>query len=232
MYTADLIVRRKLRACQADAAYRLAAHLRQTGKYVFNPSPWAFDTLVASLVPLADGLAGLPFALNMRAPSIELEPVLAWLVVIATVSLEVTAAAPSIQYINQVKCVGLAGIAHPHVADQFVLAIHADRQLVAEIRLAMLLRSARLDILLSALGRLPLDGRCSLLHDLLFFSRVVRSRGADDAGIDDLPFACGEAIKLQLAPNFIKNQMLDLGLNEPLTKIPDRIAIRHARSVL
>lgn len=124
--------------CQVDAADRLAAHLRQTGKYVFSPSPWAGDTLVASLVPLADGLAGLSFALNMRAPSIELEPVFTWLVVIATISPEVTAAVPSIQYIDQVKCVCLAGIACPRVADQFVPTIHADRQLVAEVRLAML----------------------------------------------------------------------------------------------
>ncbi|MNN64233.1 hypothetical protein D3C81_1796640 [compost metagenome] len=72
--------------------------------------------------------------------------------------------------------------------------IHTDRQLVAEIRLAVLLRPARLDILLPALGRFPLDGHCSLLHDLLFFSRVVLGWSADDAGIDDLPFACVEAV--------------------------------------
>jgi len=130
-----------------------------------------------------------------------------------------------------VKCVGLAGIAHPHVADQFVPAIHADRQLVAEVRFAMFLRPARLDILMPALGRFPLDGGCSLLHDFLFSSRVVLGWGSNDADIDDMSFACVETVELQLALNFIKNQMLDLGLNEPFTDIPDRIAIRRVRRV-
>lgn len=122
-----------------------------------------------------------------------------------TISPEFQTAVTLIQYIDQMKRVGFAGIAHLHVAGQFVPAIHTDRQLVAEVRFAMFLRPARLDILLPALGRFPLDRRCSLLDDFLFFSRVVLGWRADDAGIDDLPFARLKAVQLKLGPHFIED---------------------------
>ena len=98
---------------------------------------------------------------------------------VAAICPEVPPAVVLVEQVDQVPGVSIAGIAHPHAADQLVPAIHADGQPVAEIRLAVLLRPARIDILLPALGRRPFD----LLHHGLFVGRVVLDQWANNAGI-------------------------------------------------
>lgn len=66
---------------------------------------------------------------------------------------------------------------------------HADRELVTEIRLAVLFRHARLNILLSAFGGRPFDRYRQLIHHGLLIGPVVQDALANDAGIDDLPLA-------------------------------------------
>ncbi|MNZ90506.1 hypothetical protein D3C78_1094710 [compost metagenome] len=156
---------------------------------MFDAGSGAGYALVSCLAPLPDRLAGLALALNMRSPTNHPEPLLPGFVVIAAIRPEVPAAVVPVEHIHQMPGIGLAGIAHPHAADQLVPAIHADREFVAEIRFAVLLRPARLDILLPAFGGRPFDRYRLLLHHRLLIGRVVLNGRTNDAGVDDLPLA-------------------------------------------
>lgn len=151
---------------------------------------------------------------------------------VATIGPEIPVAVAAVEHMDQMPGIGLAGVADLHGADQLVQTIHADRQLVAEIRFSVLLRPACLDILLPALGRRPLDRHGPLLHHGLLIGRVVLDRCANDAGIDDLPLASPEAVVLQLELDLGKDPMLDIGFDQALAKEPDRIAIRNPAGVL
>nr|CAB76428.1 hypothetical protein [Azotobacter vinelandii] len=198
---------------------------------MFDPGSGTGYAFVSCLVPFTDRLAGLALALDRWPPADQLEPALPGSVVIPAIRPEVPAAVAPVEHIHQMQGVGLAGIAHLHAADQLVPAIHADRQLVAEVRLAVLLRPARLDILLPALGGRPFDRHSLLLHHGLLIGRVVLDGRANDAGIDDLPFASPEAVCLQLTLHLGKDPMLDVGLYQALAKDPNRVAVRHSAGV-
>jgi len=166
---------------------------------MFDPGSGTGYAFVSCLVPsFPDRFAGLALELDMRPPADQLEPALPGSVVIAAISPEVPAAIAPVEHIHQVSGIGLTGIAPPQAADQLVPAIRADRELVAEIRLAVLLHPACIDILLPTLGRRPFDRYCLLLHHGLLIRRVVLDGSANDAGIDDLPLAGPESLRLQL----------------------------------
>lgn len=222
----------KLGSRQTNAPDYLAAHLREAGKDMFDAGSGAGYALVLCLAPLPYRLASLALALDMRSPADHPEPLLSGLIVIAAIRPEVPAAVVPVEHIHQMPCIGLAGIAHPHAANELVPAIHADRELVAEIRLAVLLRPARLDILLPPFGGRPFDRYRLLLHHRLLIGRVVLNGCANDAGVDDLPLAGPESMLLQLALHLGKDLMLDVGLYQALAKDPDRVAIRNSTGVL
>lgn len=194
---------------------------------MFDPCPGAGDAPVARFVVLANRLSGLAFELDVGPSADLLAPALTGFVVIAPIRPEDAAAVVPIQHVHQVLGVGHAGVTHLGLQDQLVSPIHADRRLVAEVRLAMLLCPARLDILLPALGRRQF-GWCRTGLDLgLLLDAVVLSRRPHDAGVDDLSFARVEAMQLKMALHFVENQVFDLGLHQALAEVPDCVAIQQ-----
>ena len=80
-------------------------------------------------------------------------------------------------------------VAHHVTAHEFVPAVNTDMVLVTEIRAFMLLRPARVLVLLAVLGRLgfPIFRRFAFLDRLVVLARIVLLGCRHDRRVDDLP---------------------------------------------
>lgn len=153
----------------ADGSDELAAHVPHLGKGMFHPGTGFGNTLVAPLLTLAQGHALLGLALDALAQAECAQNIAALAARIPAVGEHVGAGVAHVEHFFEVRAVVLAGGAGEDLADEFVLDVHAHAQLVAVVRLAMLLGVRGVQVLLSALGLAPVLGylACIELRTLL-----------------------------------------------------------------
>src|SRR5467141_3762978 len=114
-------------------------------------------------------------------------------------------------------------------ADQLVRLVHADMVLVAVEALVVLLRPARVRVLLRILGRLLLPSlRCLAgLDRLVLLLRVALLGHRHNRGVNDLAAARNVARGLEMLAEALEQLVDQPGLRQRLAKQPDRGGIRH-----
>lgn len=180
------VVRRRLpvqvQRCtrESTAAQRLAAQLRQAGKHMLDASARLGDAPVASLLRFRKRLILAAFALDEHAPTRICEPRFALAVDVALVGQYGPAGAGIVRHVFEVIGVVFTRRADLELADQLAALVRVGRQLVAEVGFAVLLGSARFNVLLGFYaGTLesPKTGRSCLMgasNDDAIHSRCQR----------------------------------------------------------
>src|SRR3954462_4019382 len=125
-------------------------------------------------------------------------------------------------------------VRHRVAPHQLVLAVDIHVVLVAEVALAMLLRPARVDVLLRLLVGLPRDRRIAVLDRLVLFAAVALHGRRHDGGVDDLAAHGQVAPALQMGIEGLEQRLDQPRLRELLAIQPDRLGvgdpIREAQS--
>ncbi len=170
----------------ADGPNRLTAHLFYGCKYVFYPRPYFGDVVVTPLLAFGEGMVSAPFALDTPPITLGLELFFTLLTGVASVSIHFRAGIPVIQNRNKVLAVMDAGRIRHQFPDEFVFAVHTDRELEAMAAFPMLLRLGRLQIFLATFRRTPVSGH-GLFLDLFFvFPGKMLLGSRNQGGINDL----------------------------------------------
>src|SRR4029450_500213 len=114
-------------------------------------------------------------------------------------------------------------------ADQLVRLVHAEMVLVAVEALIVLLRPARVLVLLGILGGLllPSLGRLAGLDRLVLLLGVTLLGHRYNCGVNDLSAARNVALSLKMLAEALKQLVDQPGLRQRLAKQPDRGGIRH-----
>jgi len=115
------------------------------------------NTLVATLLALGQRLVTLALPLDLVAKALLLQPDFTFPGRVAPVGIDVPTRVARIEDIVKMLAVVRAGRVGLDPADDLVL-LGIDRQLVAEVALAVLLRPGGIDILLAPFRRLPASG--------------------------------------------------------------------------
>ncbi len=115
-----------------------------------DPGSRLGDALVTPLLAVGQRLVALTLALDLVAKAVLLQPRFTILGRIAPVGIDVAAGVVGIQDLVEVLAVVRAGLVSLDLADELVLFVHVDRELVAEVALAVLLRPGGVDDLTAA----------------------------------------------------------------------------------
>ncbi len=157
------------------------------------------DAGVATRLTGGQRLALLRLALDVHLPALGLEASLAATIDIAFVAIKITTSIRVIQDILQVQGVVLRGGADLDPAAPLVAPVGADRDLIAESGLAVLLCPGGLGVLPPSLGQLPIRGHRLFLQQCPFLLGDVPSGDRDQTGIHDLPTTGDRAVLGELA---------------------------------
>src|SRR5262247_181804 len=132
------------------------------------------------------------------------------------------------------QIVSLLTVVHGRVgcipfADQLVRLVHAEVVLVAVEALVILLRPARVLVLLGILGGLllPSLGRLAGLDRLVLLLGVTLLGHRHNCGVNDLSAARNVALGLEMLAEAFEQLVDQPGLRQRLAKYPDRGGIRH-----
>jgi len=145
------------------------AELELPNVVVLDASAGFGDALVAPFLCVRERLVLAAFALDEHAPARTRQPRFAFAIDVALVGQYDPAGVGRVQHVLEVIGVVLARCADLELADQLVALVRIGRELVTEIGLAVLLRPARLDVLLAPLRRRPVGGHGVVLDDRLLF---------------------------------------------------------------
>lgn len=124
-------------ACQADGAQRLPAHLRHAGKHVLDSRTCFGDAAIASLLCIGDWFVLAALALDVHPPALLAQSSFTLAVDISFVGQDVPVRVDSVEHVLEMLGVVFAGRAHLDLAYQLVAFVGVDRDLVAEIGLAV-----------------------------------------------------------------------------------------------
>src|SRR5574340_912982 len=185
---------RKARPRLTDGAQQLAAHLLDGAEHVLDPGARLGDTLVTPLLALGQRLVALALPLDPVAEAVLLQPGLTPLGRVAPVGIDVPTRVARIEDVVEVLAVVRARRVGLDPADDLVLLVDVDRELVAEVALPVLLRPGRVDVLLAPLRRLPVGRHRTLLDQFLLASTVVLLGCGYQGGVDDLTAARDETL--------------------------------------
>lgn len=128
---------------------------------------------------------------------------------LAAVGIDIATGVARIEDVIEVLAVVRTRGASLKLGDHLVLGIDVDRELIAEVVLAVLLRPGGIDILLAPLRGLPVCGHCLVLDQLVLVTAIALLGRRHQRGIDDLTAARNkapieplhrDAIKVALAP--------------------------------
>ena len=217
---------REARPRLADGSDQLAAHLRDGRERVFHPRSRPRDARVPPLLAFGQRLVALSLALDLIPKAVRLQPGRPLLGRIAAIGIDVAARVARVEDVVEVLAVVRAGRVGLERADEFVLLVDVDRQLVAEVALAVFLRPGGVGVLLPALGRLPVGRHRALVDQRLLPSAVVLLGGRHQGGVDDLPATRDEAPFEQLRRDALEER-LRAKLTDPVLEGPHRGAVRN-----
>lgn len=143
---------------------------------MFHLRPRAGNAGVATPLAVGQGFALARLALDVHPPALRLQARLALAIDIAFVAIQIPAGVEPIEHVVQMAGIIFSGGAALYLAEQLLFLNGAGRELVAKVRLAVLLGPAGLGILLSALRRRPVARRGLLLEKLLLLLAAPRRR--------------------------------------------------------
>src|SRR5438128_7273800 len=134
-----------------------------------------------------------------------------------------------IEHIVQLLTVVHGRVRRIPFADQLVRLVHAEVVLVAEEARIVLLRPARVLVLLGILGGLLLPSlrRLAGPDRLVLLLRVALPGHRHNRGVNNLAAARNIALSLKMLAEALKQLVDQPGLRQRLTKQPDRGGIRH-----
>ena len=221
---------RKVRPRLADGTQQLAAHLLDGGKDMLDPGARFGDALITPLLALGQRLVAFALPLDLIAEALLFEPGFTPLGRVAPVGIDVPTRVARIEDVVEVLAVVRTRRVGLDPADDLVFLVDVDRKLVAEVALAVLLGPGRIDVLLAALGRLPVGGHRTVLDQRLLASAVVLLGRRHQGGVDDLTAARDETLLQQLRRDTVKER-LGARFTDPVLEGPHRGAVRHVGRV-
>jgi hypothetical protein len=221
---------RKARPRLADGAQQLATHLLEDAEHVLNPGARFGDALVTPLLALGQRLVTLALPLDLIPEALLFEPGFTRLGRVAPVGIDVPTRVACIEDAAKVLAVVRTRRVGLDPANDLVFLVGVDRELVAEVALAVLLGPDGVDVLLPPLRRLPVGGHRTLLDQFLLASAVVLLGGGDQGGVDDLTAARDETLPEQLRRDTVKER-LGTGFTDPVLEGPYRGAVRDVGRV-
>ena len=216
---------RKVRPRLADGTQQLATHLLDGGKYMLDPGARFGDALVTSLLALGQRLVTLTLSLDLIAEALLFEPGFTPLRRVAPVGIDVPTRVVRIEDVVEVLAVVRTCRVSLDSANDLVFLVDVDRELVAEVALAVLFRPGGVDVLLAPLCRLPVGRHRTVLDQRLLAPAVVLLGGGDQGGVDDLTAARDETLPEQLRRDTVKER-LGARFTNPVFKGPHRGAVR------
>jgi len=188
------------------------------------------DAGVAPLLTFRQGLVALPLPLNLVTEAVFLQPGFALGRRIAPVGIHIPACVGGVEHVVKVLAVVRARRVCLDLADELVFLVDVDRELVAEVALAVLLGPGGIEVLLAPLGGLPV-GRHRALLDQGFLNPAGVLRGRRYQGrVDDLTTPRDEAFIEQLRRDAVE-QRLRARFADAVLEGPDRGAIGDVRRV-
>jgi len=209
-----------------DGAQQLAAHLLDGAEHMLNPRTRLGDALIAPLLARGQRLVTLALSLDLVAKPVLLEPGFARLGRVAAISIDVPTRVAPIEDLLKVLAVVRGRRASLDPANELVLLVDVDRELVAEVALAVLLRPGRIDVLLAALGRLPVGGHRTVLDQRLLAPAVALLGRGHQRRIDDLTAPSDVAVLEQLGRDSVE-QDLRARFADAVLERPHRRSIRN-----
>ena len=213
-----------------NGANELAAHVAHLCKGVLHPGSGLGNARVALLPACAQGLVLLGLALDVFTPAQRLEHLAAPCAGVALVGIDITAGVVLVQDFIEVPAVVLAGGAGEDFADELVLHIHVDAELVAVVALAVLFGLGGVQVFLPALGLAPVLGGLALRQLFFLFLGEVLDGSGHQGGVDDLPAACNEPVAQQLAVHRLEQGRHAIDV-QALLVVPDGVAIGDGGAV-
>ena len=217
---------RKVRPRLADGTQQLATHLLDGGKYMLDPGARFGDALVTSLLALGQRLVTLTLPLDLIAEALLFEPGFTPLRRVAPVGIDVPTRVARIEDVVEVLAVVRTRRVSLDSANDLVFLVDVDRELVAEVALAVLFRPGGVDVLLAPLCRLPVGRHRTVLDQRLLAPAVVLLGGGDQGGVDDLTAARDETLPEQLRRDTVKER-LGARFTNPVLEGPHRGAVRN-----
>src|ERR1700730_3194898 len=188
------------RADDADGAHELGSHaVLLITKYMLDAGAYLRARRIGGLLRLTEFAIALGPAMNAALQAARSELFLDLIAAIGAVGPHVRSCVARIKNIFELLTVVHARVAHHVTAHEFVPAIDADMVLVTEIRAVMLLRPARVLVLLAGRGQLrfPVFRRLAVLGRFVLFARIVLLGRRHDRCVDDLSAHGEVALVLQ-----------------------------------
>lgn len=136
------------------------------------------DAVVTPLLTLGKGLVASALPLDLIAIAVLSEPVLPIRTRVTPIRIDIAAGVPAVDDRFEVLAVMDARGASLELTDDLVLGINVDRDLVAEVVLAVLERPDRVGLFLPPFSRLPVPAGTARSLTSLFSSRLLRCLGA------------------------------------------------------
>ena len=221
---------RHIRARLPYGADELASQVPDPGEHVLDLGPLSGDAFVSPLLAFTQRLVFARPALYAIAPAQYLEHFLPALGRVGLVGVDIPPSVVFVQHFFKVVAVVLAGCAGGDLADEAVLEVHAHTELVAEVALAVLAGVRGIQILLSALGFVPVR-RLALGQALLVFLADVLARGWHKGGIDGLSTPGDVAMALQLGIHALEQDGGPVH-TAALGEAPDGVAVGDVHGIL
>ena len=197
---------------------------------MLDPGARFGDALVTSLLALGQRLVTLALSLDLIAKTLLFEPGFTPLRRVAPVGIDIPTRVARIKDVVKVLAVVRTRRVSLDSANDLVLLVDVDRELVAKVALAVLFRPGGVDVLLAPLCRLPAGGHRTVLNQRLLASAVVLLGGGDQGGVDDLTTARDETLLEQLRRDAVKERLRP-GFTNPVLEGPHGGAIRDTSRI-
>src|SRR5262245_39520988 len=220
----------KPRPRDADGAHDLAAHrVLLVAEYVLDTRAHPRARRVRRLLALRQRTISCGAPVDTALQALRLQARLNLHRAVGAVRPDPLAGIGEIEHIVQLLTVVHGRVRRIPFADQLVRLVHAEVVLVAEEARIVLLRPARVLVLLGILGVLLLPSlrRLAGLDRLVLLLRVALLGHRHNRGVNDLAAARNIAFSLKMLAEALKQLVDQLGLRQRFAKQPDRGGIRH-----
>ena len=221
---------RKARPPLTDDASQLAAHLRDVCRRVLDPCARLGDALVAQLLTVGQRLVVLALPLDLAAKGVFFQPGSELRRAVAAIDIDIPARVGRIVDVVEVLAVVRTGGVGLEPADELVVLVDGDRQLVAEVALTVLLGPDGIQILLAPLRGLSLRWHCTLLDEFLLAPALALLGRRHRTRVDDLLAAGDTTPLLQLRQHAVERR-LRAGLADAVLEGPNRRTFGDVRRI-